>query len=896
MTKQLQLLILLAFLGLGSLLQLNAQTDGTYTNENNTGNGLWTTETNWTGSIIADANGIALIESDVSLDDGTVNVGKINIDTNNAARTISNGTLILNGSADDEIIRQWAGQGTTFDCNVAVNANAKQFLVRGSNNSKLIFAAGNTLDLGSNRVDVYNASPNLLELNGIVTGSGNFLVESVGNNGGMIFGASSDLSGYSGTFVTTDNPIISNTSSIIGSNVQLRNTGSFTINVANTFEGNIIRNFRGTDLISTVTFNASQDNMGSLAVATEQLALDFGVDATVVIFSGYETSGTEGEVDLKNYASGVLRIGTTATEVSQTILDTWLIDGVEPADGTITQDASGYIRVPKIASTTNPSTWDNGSSWIGGIVPTAINDVIIQGNIEITTDVVVNNILFKEAGVTERINIAAGKSLTANNITNIAGNNFVLNSDSSAFSSLIVNGTIDNDIIYDRFVASSSTNDLVSPPVTGLEFGDFSTAAQNENRILINPSDPLEYAFGPFDNATGAYVNYLTESSNNAGDNNDETELISGKGYRAATISGDPVRFNGAVETESVGIAITDETATGTGNYKRWNLIGNPYPSYLDFGAFFTENSDEFDTGAYQAIYGYDGDDSDGSNFTIWNWFNNSDKLAPGQGFFVRSKINGGNVTFNPDMRTIGASDDFIANRTSTPNFVLSELFLSSGSSSYSTKIYFAENQTRDLDSGYDAAAFSGSPSPIYTYLVNNNEDIKFAIQALPYNDFNNVVVPLGITGEAGTQLTIGLNATTATIPSNANVYLEDNETNTWTLLNTGDYVFTPSDNLNGAGRFYIHYSTNVLSVDDNLLNGLHIYSNQSSKTVVVKGQLNSETTAKLYDMQGRMVLQNVLNTSNISNTIDVGNIKTGVYIVELTSNTQHRTQKIIIN
>lgn len=80
------------------------------------------------------------------------------------------------------------------------------------------------------------------------------------------------------------------------------------------------------------------------------------------------------------------------------------------------------------------------------------------------------------------------------------------------------------------------------------------------------------------------------------------------------------------------------------------------------------------------------------------------------------------------------------------------------------------------------------------------------------------------------------------------------------------------------------------------MLNGLNIYPDQVSKTVVVKGQLNTDTSAVIYDIQGRLVLQQALETSNTTNTINVNALKTGIYIVELKSNKQNRTLKIIIN
>ncbi|WP_296383696.1 T9SS type A sorting domain-containing protein [Winogradskyella sp.] len=245
-------------------------------------------------------------------------------------------------------------------------------------------------------------------------------------------------------------------------------------------------------------------------------------------------------------------------------------------------------------------------------------------------------------------------------------------------------------------------------------------------------------------------------------------------------------------------------------------------------------------------------------------------------------------------MRAIGSSDDFI-DRSSTPNNALSELFLSNESDTRSTKIYFVNNQTRGLDPGYDAGAFGGSGAGIYTHLVEDNTGVNLAIQALPYQDFNDVVVPVGVNVNAGVQATLGLNSSTTNIPSNINIYLEDNVANTWTLLNSNDYTFTPTVSLNGTGRFYIHFSSSVLSVKNDVLNGLNIYTDQSIKQVIVKGQLNSDTVATIYDIQGRVVLSKELSINSTTNTIDVNNLSAGIYIVKLKNTSETRSQKIIL-
>ncbi|WP_179319204.1 T9SS type A sorting domain-containing protein [Winogradskyella helgolandensis] len=885
MTKQLQFLMLFAFIGLGSF-QLNAQTNGTF---NGTIDALWTNTNNWTGNTIADATGEATIDAHVALDGITpIIVGSVNSNNgiSNTARIFSSGILQLNGSSSDYIIRQWVGQGTTFNCDVTVNINNKNFLTRNSANSKLIFADTYTLALGSNRINIVNAAPNPVELNGTVTGSGNIFMISDGSNGGVIFGASSDFVGYSGTFVTTNNSIISNTTSVVSSNINLREEASFTINVANTFEGNIIRNFRGVDLISTVTFNANQNNMGSLTVDREELALDFGVNVTEVIFSGYSTSSTEGEVDLRNYTNGVLRIGTTATEVSQVILDTWLIDGVEPADGTITQDSSGFITIPVngITSTTGQDiNWEDTTSWVGGVVPGPTDNAVILGSLIINSDVTINNLtIINDSPVAEKVTVMPGHSITVNGDA-ITRHNLYGESTSSSFSSIILNGSVSQNVSYNRYVNATPGNDLISAPIVEV-FTDIAAS------FLENPANPTQKAFGPFNTVSGLYENW--DSSINGSD-----ALVLGKGYRAATTAGSNVEFKGepASPIADITIAITDGGHT---SYGTWNLIGNPFPSYLDFTTFFDLNKTQFDTGVFQAVYGYNG----AASGNKWETYNNlnlppDDKIAPGQGFFVKTPAStSGTVTFTPAMRTIGSDDDFVVERSSeNSNIALAKLLLSNSSDTYSTDIYFVDNQTRGLDPGYDAGAYVGASNGIYTNLVENNTGIDMAIQALPYDDFNDVVVPLSTNGEAGIQLTIGIDIETVSIPSNINVYLEDNVTNTWTLLNTGDYVFTPSSALNGTGRFYVHFSNTTLALNENVLNGLDIHTEQSSKTVVVKGQLNTDTTAVIYDVQGRLVVQNALNASNTTNTINVNALKAGIYIVELKSNTQNRTQKIII-
>ena len=539
-----------------------------------------------------------------------------------------------------------------------------------------------------------------------------------------------------------------------------------------------------------------------------------------------------------------------------------------------------------IASTAIGS-WSIGATWIGGVVPTGGDDVTIDHAVTINGDEVANNVTVSNTGVLAFNN---GKSLklTGDLVNNGTESSVVLRNNSTQYSSLIVDGTVTGDIRHRRFINANPANDLISPAVNITSFSDFYT--DNGSRFYTYADSGI--AFGPFDPTTNTYLQYAPTTT---------TALTPGKGYVigavAGTASAQTFNFHGTVETGTVNAPI----AVGGGS--AWHLIGNPYPSYiealnfLNFEVAAVKNIDLL-ADETKAIYGYN---ATAGLWTIYNYvtLDASTLIAPGQGFYVAANANG-NIVFDPSIRTKASGtpeidDDFISLRTTLINKALAKIQLTNASNTFATDIYFADSQTRGLDPGYDAGAFQGNADGIFTHLVEDNTGVEMAIQALDYNDFNDVVVPLGVKSDSGVQLSISLDATTATIPSNINVYLEDNVANTWTLLNTGDYTFTPSVELNGTGRFFVHFSSTTLSLEDNEWNGLQIYTSLSTKELLIKGQLTGIATANLYDIQGRLVLSKDLDLNSNSNSIDISILSTGIYVVKVDNGNQIKTQKIII-
>lgn len=522
--------------------------------------------------------------------------------------------------------------------------------------------------------------------------------------------------------------------------------------------------------------------------------------------------------------------------------------------------------------------WQDGNDPNG--VATDLEDlVVISGDANITTNTTFNTVTVNPDG---NLIVDSGVSLTANSI--------VLESDSDAYSSLNPSSTstVTGRARYERYVnqvgsSSGGGNDLVSSPVTegAMEvFSDF--ADWNTNIAALNNLR----AFAPFNNVSGNYENYDIVV-------NETTPLEAGKGYRAATVDGSPVVFTGTVNVGNV------NTTISAGSASSWNLVGNPYTSYIDAQTFISENgssgNDVLDSN-YNAIYGYNAG-TDGSG--IWTIINNvqnvGKNIAPGQGFYVFSNGTGGvdNLSFTPAMRTTVGNDDFILGRNNSISHM--SLRIQNSANNYDTDFYFSDNCSSGLDIGYDAGSFDASDAEfsLFSHLVTDNVGVDLAIQCLSFDDIENIVVPLGMNASTGD--TISVNIQESDLSEDINIYLEDNLDNTFTLLNSNTYSFTAIEDLEGTGRFFLHFSPSTLSIDDNVVNGLEIFTSTNPNYLNIKGKLNGPSQLDLYDVQGRLVLTKTLESGSNTNSISVDSLHAGVYVVNLSVSGVVRTEKVII-
>ncbi|WP_422104413.1 T9SS type A sorting domain-containing protein [Winogradskyella sp.] len=246
------------------------------------------------------------------------------------------------------------------------------------------------------------------------------------------------------------------------------------------------------------------------------------------------------------------------------------------------------------------------------------------------------------------------------------------------------------------------------------------------------------------------------------------------------------------------------------------------------------------------------------------------------------------------DTQTINGQS---SSMTASPHHGHLKLMASNSDEAFSTDVYFNENATLGLDPGYDALVFNGiAPDfSLYSFLVEDiTGGLPFAIQSLSETAIDNVVISLGMNASQGQELTFSIVETD--LPESIDVYLEDKENNSFTLLNNNNYQIIADNDMSGAGRFYLWFGGNALSVSNSPMDQLDITTNPMDHTIIISGQLPHATRLKLYNMSGKMLINQALDMTSLRQAIDISNLVSGVCILELNS-TGHgkRVEKLIL-
>ena len=511
-------------------------------------------------------------------------------------------------------------------------------------------------------------------------------------------------------------------------------------------------------------------------------------------------------------------------------------------------------------NTTSDNHWATAANWDSGSVPTSYTDVTISSAQTIvagsSTTAAANNIVVNSGG---SLTIDQTSSLTvSNDFTN--NGTVTLNSGGS----LIVNGTSSGNVTYNRNLGTTNWY-LMSSPVAGETYNDAYVTANS-----IDLGTGSNRGIGTYTSSSDSWAYMQTGDV--------DATFNQGQGYAVKRSAAGDISFTGALNVANAGV---DVVLSSDGN--RFNLLGNPYTSHINSATFLANEGAVSETK------------------TLWVWnqangaydvkvFPDAPYLAPAQGFFVKANMGGG--TFNFDESNQDSSGGTFQRTEARPEMVLT---LSDQSDVREAKIYYIENMTLGFDVGYEGELFNGVSNPlaIFTHLIADSEGKNYQVQSLPDNDFENTIIPLGINAISGSSISI--EASKNNFPEGMNIYLEDKQDNSFTLLEVdANFNTTLENDLSGIGRFFLHTTSSTLSANDLATsNNLSIYSS-NRETLRVVGVQNGTANLQIFNLLGKEVLRSSFEGSGV-NDISLPKLALGVYIVNVNMQTGQLNKKIII-
>lgn len=521
---------------------------------------------------------------------------------------------------------------------------------------------------------------------------------------------------------------------------------------------------------------------------------------------------------------------------------------------------------------TSPTDWATAENWSNGLptadtnvtIPNVANKPIISGS----TNALSNDITIETSS---SLSITGGGSLTASgNLTN----NGTLTVNAAA--SLLVSGTSSGNLTYNVNIPDTNWH-LISAPVVGEQYDDTWNIANSVDRTGQTNTLAAVSTYTNTTDADGDW-NYFTNG-------NPAQTFNSAQGYSMRRTASGDFGFIGTMRTTDASPTIT-ATDIGGAAENRWNLIGNPFPSFMSIDNFLglAANGTALED-SREAVY-------------VWNGTAyaalTTGYLHPGQGFFVNSNSASTSVAINENMMSHQTGITFYRSNNTDPSI---ELIVSDGSRNRTTEIRYTDGKTTGLDPRFDVGTFTGTSNSfhIYSHLISDSQGVDFMRQTLPNTDHENLVVPIGVNASAGTE--IAFTASALHIPNGLNVFLEDRELGVFTQLDVSnsEYVITPSTDLNGIGRFYIHTNTqSALSTGNFDLSLVSIYKT-STTNLRITGIQSANVDMQLFDILGKQIFQTSFESNGI-NDVTLPQVRAGIYIVKLSTDGGTLNKKILLH
>lgn len=488
--------------------------------------------------------------------------------------------------------------------------------------------------------------------------------------------------------------------------------------------------------------------------------------------------------------------------------------------------------------------------------------------------------------VTQDLEIKTNGSFTLNSDKNLTVNGSLTNS--AGASGLVIesggsllHNTNDVAATVKREIAKDNKWHFISSPVSGQNICDgiFAPTAGNFNESHGQTYDFFKWS----EPAVTGDLNWInlknSDWSLNTTDFGGTPQFVSKLGYLVEYKDG----YSGSTTKSFAGnLGNGDQSVSLTSGGNTWNLIGNPFPSAINWDAVTTTSLAD---GYY---YIYNADKSGGAGYEYYldgdHKSTGADgKISLAQGFFV--KASGASLTLPNAARV--HHNNWLKNQQSTASNRLS-VKLSNTAHYDEAFVMFEANGTPGRDF-YDAEKLYGMDNIPQLYTIASG-NINLAFNSLPLEHTTDVPLGLYIPETGNYSLTAsGFDS----FVQGVSITLEDLLTgNTQNLIQHPVYTFSsPSGKIND--RFMLRFNGNF-GVNDQQPkdHDFMIYGNNQVITVVNHSG-NEEGQVFVYTLMGQQIMQQKLS-KGISTTLNM-NTATGYYLVKVVTREQACSAKVFM-
>ncbi|MBP1676508.1 MAG: hypothetical protein H6Q20_1067, partial [Bacteroidetes bacterium] len=519
--------------------------------------------------------------------------------------------------------------------------------------------------------------------------------------------------------------------------------------------------------------------------------------------------------------------------------------------------SSTYTKITFVAGSSTFQTagnWSTASNWSDGI-PDAGADAVIAAACTIDGAATAKNVTVNaDASLT----LGSGKSLSAKNLT--------LKSNASGNATLLNNGTITVSATtsVEQYL-TSGRNWYISSPVSS---GAMPTAG---------------YAWNE---ASGAWATVGTGVA-----------MTPGKGYIVPPAANGTVTFSGSLNNNITSATTLNRTTGAT--KEGFNLVGNPYPSYLNWNSITKTNLSttmwyRTKEGSAYKFYTYNGTDA-GYDDGVGVPAGVTNLIPPMQAFWVR--VESGNATgtigFENAARTHKDIAGNILKAPAATNRQIIRLTVSNGENTDETLIYTNSNATSGIDK-YDSPKMMNATAEVpdlYT-IVGTEKLVINGLNTLPLD----TPIPLGLApGKAGA-FSISANELTNIDSNTTTVILRDAQENVNFDLSTGQAYAFATDGTATENRFSLILRTKngTTGIDLHPQNqGIKVYVNENNLLhVQLADEVEPNTLIQMYNVAGQQLytIKPLTSAYTLSSRL-----QSGVYMVKIQHAGSIFTYKLVV-